>query len=79
MSVRAKFWVSETTNTTSGGSVKLSAVCRGQDNKKWAAATPTGNITMNILNPAALAQFVPGEEFYIDFTPAPKGQEGMGE
>ena len=79
MSVRAKFWVTETTNTTSGGSVKLSAVCRGQDNKQWAQATPTGQITMNILNGAALEQFTPGAEFYVDFTPAPKGQEGMGE
>lgn len=76
MHVRAKFYVSAITHTTSGGSVKLQAVCRGEDNKTWAQFTPVGLIEMNILNDSALAQFVPGDEVYVDFTPAPKGQEG---
>ena len=74
--VRAKFWVVEATKTTSGGRVLLHAVCRGQDNKTWAAATPTGKIEMQINNESALAQFNPGDEVYVDFSPAPKGQEG---
>lgn len=77
MSVRAKFYVAEITHTPSGGRVKMHAVCRGEDNKMWSAATPTGTIEMGILNEAALNQFVPGEEYFLDFTPAPKGQEGM--
>lgn len=76
MSVRAKFFVQSLTTTTSGGSVSLSAVCRGEDNKSWSQYTPSGTIQMNILNEAALSQFKPGEEFYVDFTPAPKGEEG---
>lgn len=77
MSVRAKFFVQSVTHTAgNGGSVELSAVCRGEDNKTWSKYTPSGRILMNVLNDAALEQFVPGEEFYVDFTPAPKGQEG---
>ena len=75
--VRAKFWVTEIKQTTFGGSVSLSAVCRGEDNKVWASATPSGSITMSILNNSALSAFVPGDEFFVDFTPAPKGQPGM--
>lgn len=77
--VRAKFFVQSITHTTSGGSVTLSAVCRGEDNKQWAQYTPTGRIEMNILNESALGQFVPGDEVFVDFTPAPKGLEGMGD
>jgi len=79
MTVRAKVYVASISRTTYGGQVRLQAVSRGQDNKEWAAATPTANIEMTILNEIALAEFVdPGDEFYVDFTPAPKGQEGMG-
>ena len=74
--VRAKFYVMSITHTTSGGSVILQPVCRGEDNKTWAQYTPSGRIEMNILNDSALAQFVPGDEVYVDFSPAPKGQEG---
>lgn len=78
MGVRAKFWITEVTRTTSGGRVKLNAVCRGEDNKAWSAATPTGVLEMGILNEAALGFFEPGDEVFIDITKAPKGQEGMG-
>jgi len=77
MSVRAKFFVHSTTSfANDNGMVTLSPVCRGEDNKEWSKWTPAGKIEMTINNPAALEQFVPGEEFYVDFTPAPKGQEG---
>lgn len=78
MTVRAKFYVTEIAQTTNGGRVRLQAVCRGEDNKEWAAYTPSGQIDMTILNDVALAQFIePGREFYVDFTEAPKGQLGM--
>ena len=76
MAVRAKFYVTETSKNVQGGKVKLFAVCRGEDNKLWASATPVGSIEMTILS-EALEQFQPGDEFYVDFTPAPKGQTGM--
>lgn len=80
MGVRAKFFVQSVEHHASGQAViKLGAVCRGEDNKEWSKYTPAGNITMTVLNELATEQFVPGEEFYVDFTKAPKGQEGMGE
>jgi hypothetical protein len=79
MTVRAKFYVQEIAQTTWGGRVKLVAVARGSDNKEWASATPSGSIEMTILNDVALKQFVePGTEFFVDFSLAPKGEEGMG-
>ena len=76
--VRAKFFVAEIAQTNYGGRVKLQAVSRGEDNKLWASATPSGTIEMTIRNEVALERFLaPGEEFYVDFTHAPKGQEGM--
>lgn len=78
MSVRCKMFVQEIAQTTWGGRVKMSVVSRGQDNKEWASATPSGSLELTIRNELALEQFVaPGEEFYIDISPAPKGQEGM--
>lgn len=79
MAVRAKFFCSEVARTTYGGRVKLNAVTRGEDNKKWASATPSGSIEMTIKNELAVEFFDVGEEYFIDFTLAPKGEEGMGE
>lgn len=77
--VRAKFYVTKISRTTWGGQVELAVVTRGADNKEWASATPTGSITMTIRNEVALEVFKdPGDEFYVDFAPAPKGVEGMG-
>ncbi len=77
MSVRAKFFVQSIERTTSSTTVKLSAVCRGNDNKEWSAYTPAGQISMVIKNELASSQFEPGEEFFVDFSPAPKTKEGM--
>jgi hypothetical protein len=80
MTVRAKFYVSEITRNAyqpDAAQIKMQAVTRGEDNKAWAAATPVGSLQMSILNGAAAEQFELGAEYFIDFTPAPKGQEGM--
>lgn len=79
MHVRAKFYVAETTQYASGGKVVLRAVCRGEDNKVWSSSTPVGLIELTINNESALRQFVPGDEVFVDFTEAPKGQTGMGD
>lgn len=79
MTVRAKFFVTELRQNNYGGGVTLQPVCRGEDNKAWASATPSGKIEMTIKNELAMTQFVLGEEYYVDFTPAPKGVEGMGD
>jgi hypothetical protein len=78
MSVRAKFFVQSVKHTaTASSEVVLAPVCRGEDNKEWAKYTPAGLLMMHINNEQAVEQFTPGEEFYLDFTPAPKGKEGM--
>lgn len=77
--VRAKFYCYSVSETVHGGSVDLRAVCRGEDNKKWASATPSGQITMTINNELALEFYRPGLEYFVDFVVAPKDQEGMGE
>lgn len=76
--VRAKFFVTEVGRTHYGGKVVLTAVTRGEDNKVWASATPSGQITMTIRNELAIDFFDVDEEYFVDFTLAPKGEEGMG-
>lgn len=49
--------------------VKLSAVT-GDENKPWSQFTPQGTVELHITNPAAVAQFVVGGVYYVDFTPA---------
>ena len=39
------------------------------EDQKYAKSTPRGEIWMQVDNPPALAQFVPGKVFYVDFTP----------
>ena len=56
MQTRAKFYVAGVDllpGKDSGVEVRLSAVSRGDRNAEWATATPVGNITMTINNPAA--------------------------
>lgn len=77
MAVRAKFYCMSIERTTQSSIVKMAAVCRGEDNKQWASATPVANLSMTVLNDVAAAQFEPGQEYFLDFTPAPKGEPGM--
>lgn len=37
--------------------------------KLWAEATPSGILEMFIQNPAAFANFVPGQEFLVHLVP----------
>lgn len=69
MNVRAKFvcsFVDQTTKTIYMGPVYSGS----EENKQFFAATPGGNITLYTVNPAALDAFKPGQEYYVDFTPA---------
>lgn len=61
-----------------GQSVFLSPVCRGIENREWASATPAGSMSMWISNPAALEQFVVGEEYEAVFVHRPKPVDGDG-
>lgn len=71
MSVRAKFYVYSRQEFTGGNTnIILNPVTRGEDNKVWASATPSGKIEMMVNNKDAAEQFVLGKEYFIDFTPA---------
>lgn len=41
------------------------------ENVRFAKSTPTGQMSMRIDNPGAWGLLLPGDEFYVDFTPAP--------
>lgn len=72
MSVRAKFRVRTVTHDAEGTAhIALFAVTGGtEENESFFAYTPSGDITLGTVNPAAAEQFHEGEEFYVDFTPA---------
>lgn len=40
------------------------------EDQRFQKATPTGSCELQIDNPAALAQFELGGDYYVDFTPA---------
>lgn len=77
MSVIAKFRCNNVTKTDHWekekgqlASITLSAVMGdgdNEENKKFFAATPSGNISLGTVNPAAYEQFEEGEEYYVTF------------
>lgn len=75
-SVEARFYVSgyeRFSYDPSSTQVKLQPVTRGEHNRSWAAATPSGSITMTIKNESAAAWFTErlGKEVSIIFSEAP--------
>ena len=68
-SVRAKFKCVQVTQTESGDRVQLAPVVgESPENKDFFKWTPSGQIEMGIMNPEASKQFIPGKEYYVDFT-----------
>jgi len=75
--VRAKFYVRAIelyNDPPESGTVKLVPVYgNSEENKSWSKATPSGELSMFISNPAAFAVFKDAfdkkKAFYIDFTP----------
>lgn len=57
--ILARFFVQavELQPSTMGGKVRLAAAYRGERNKDWAAATPTGSMELYVNNPGALEFF----------------------
>lgn len=42
------------------------------ENNTYAKFSPSGMLSLTVANPALIGKFNEGEEYYIDFTPAPK-------
>ena len=91
MTTRAKFYVSGLTllpGQDAGIELNLTAVCRGDRNSSWAAATPSGTMKMVVQNPTAVAwwdRFMrearetgKQPEVFIDIYPATDGWAGDG-
>lgn len=60
MSVEARFYVSSVTRNAynrDASNIELQPVSRGEENKQWAAATPSGQIKLSITNGAASKWF----------------------
>lgn len=71
MAVRAKFKVETVTHNVSGAVVSLTPVVSGsKENESFYKYTPGGKVELSTINLEAAKQFIPGKEFYIDFTPA---------
>lgn len=77
MNVRAKFTVTQIVETRYGSqpeAVYKTVVLEPRydqsipEDVRFLVATPLGRMEMRIDNPAALAQFIPGKAFYVDFT-----------
>jgi len=45
------------------------------ENKKWSAATPSGQLVLNITNPAAAEWFEMGKEYWLDIHPVEAGDK----
>lgn len=72
-STRAKFLCNSITQYTGGTKqAVLAAVTDNGDpeNKAFWSATPNGQITIGVSNPAAAAVFEVGKSYYVDFTEA---------
>lgn len=79
--VRAKFYVQKITRaegSSTADQVVLGAVCRGVENALWSQYTPSGTISMGVLNEAATAQFIEGEEYEVTFTRVTRPKPGDG-
>ena len=72
--MRAKFYVNSVTDFEGGTKqAQLRAVYDDghPENNQFAKATPGGELSISIDNPAAQDFFVPGQAYYLDFTKAP--------
>lgn len=74
MSVRAKFILESVIPVNWGGAQAIFR-CSYDDtipeDQKFCKATPSGEIRMQIDNPAALQQLTIGKSYYVDFTEVP--------
>lgn len=71
MVIKAKFRCDSVMKFVNGETVELHPVVSGSDeNKEWSKYTPTGTVSMTITTEGAVNSFVPGKEYYLEFTEA---------
>jgi hypothetical protein len=76
--VRAKFQLCEITDRAGTSAKTLKFFPRYdltiEEDQRFSKATPSGELTMYVDNPSALEQLKLGEDYYLDFTLAPKAE-----
>lgn len=71
MNTTCKFKCDSITYSTSGATVILTPVTNGSpENDSYFKYTPYGKFEMGLLSVATAATFIPGEQYYINITPA---------
>jgi hypothetical protein len=76
MIVRAKFRCRSREIQEQGEVIKLSPVTGGSpENDLFYKWTPAGEILLQTINGEAGKQFVPGKDYYVDFTFAEQGEK----
>lgn len=77
--VTARFFVDELTRRAYNpehAAIVLKPAYRGDENKAWSQATPSGEIKLHVSNPAAVEQFDEwmrtGQDVHLTFTPVAK-------
>lgn len=69
MTTRAKFVVQSRTEIQSGYTIILKAVTgTSEENASFFKFTPNGTLDLGLVQPDTAAAFIPGTEFYLDFT-----------
>lgn len=73
--MRAKFECKEVEEFEGSEEVYLEVVCGDTaENQDFNEATPSGELKMAIDNPEAMGFFIPGEEYYLDFSKVEKAE-----
>lgn len=73
MSVRAKFKLVRREEGSEGFSLKFEPVTSGSpENDQFFKYTPWGELSLGTINAEAAREFTVGDEYYLDFTPAPR-------
>lgn len=71
MTIRAKFIVRSKNANDEGASITLDAVVNGsKENEEFFKYTPSGQLSLGLVNKATADHFSVGQEFYVDLTPA---------
>lgn len=69
--VKAKFTCTKAVKTSYGTEVTFWALySNNPEDNSYSQATPSGQITMLVSNPAAEPFFIEGQKYYLDFTKA---------
>jgi hypothetical protein len=80
MAIRAKFVVTSVTTYETSGDASSALITlqprydsKIPEDQRFAEATPSGKLEMNVTIKPVIDQFKPGKVFYLDFTEAPAG------